>query len=90
MAVINLERVESVMKFSPAVSIKEVLDIDELQNPTYDGKKYAVFVTSYINGVYYSIIRAEYYHNLGVAREVLHCIIESWKDDEERLITTNL
>lgn len=90
MAVINLERVESVMQFSPSVSIKEVLDLDELQNPTFDGKKYAVFVTTYINGVYYSIIRAEYYRNLGVAREVLHSIIESWGDNPNRLITTNL
>lgn len=90
MSVINLERVESVMQFSPAVRIKEVLDLDELQNPTYDGKKYAVFVTSYINGIYYSIIRAEYFRNLGVAREALHSIIESWEDNQNRLITTNL
>lgn len=89
MAVINLERVESVMQFSPSVSIKEVLDLDELQNPTFDGKKYAVFVTSYINGAYYCIISADYFRSLSLAREALHDAIESWEMNPNRLITTN-
>lgn len=90
MAVIILERVESVMQFSPSISIKEVLDLDDVQSTVYDTERYGLYIAAYINGDYYRIVRAEYYNTLEEARQALSDVLESWRANPNRIIKENL
>lgn len=90
MAVINIERVESVMQFSPSISIKEVLDLDDVQSTVYDTERYGIYITAYINGDYYRIVSAEYYKTLEEAHQAMSDILESWRANPNRIIKTKL
>lgn len=90
MSVINLKRVESVMQFSPSISIKEVLDLDVVQNTVIDTERYGLYETAFINGDYYRIVSAEYYYTLEQARQALNDVLESWRANPNRIIKENL
>lgn len=86
MAVINIERVESVMHLGASVSVKEVLDLDKVHNPVLGGEPFALYISSYINGYYYNVVSAKYFDTLEEAREALNEIVEMWKSNPHRII----
>lgn len=90
MAVINIESVESVINLSPSISIREILDLDRVHNQVLGGEPFALYISSYINGYYYSVISARYFETLEDAREAMNVTLEMWKSNPHRIIKTKV